>query len=102
MLPSSAKKMKNFVLSQSHGCSTIIDGTANHSHIGVNQVANLVGTQRFTMWPAMMSGISSDVFLIQNHTKSGTAHSRPSRLMSVKASQPGSMQYPRKPLLSPQ
>ena len=92
MLPSSAKKMKNFVLSQSQGCSTITEGTANHNHMGENHVANRVGIHRFRKCPATMSGISSEVFLIQNHTKSGTAHSRPSRLMSVYASQPGSMQ----------
>src|SRR5713226_10096563 len=102
MLPSSAKKMKNFVLSQSHGCRTITDGTANHSHIGANHVAKRVGIHRFSKWPAMISGINSAVFLIQNHTKSGTAHSRPSRLMSVYDSQPGSKQYPKTLPMAPQ
>ena len=43
-LPSSAQKMKNLVLSQSHGCRMITFGTRNHSHIGENHLPNPVGT----------------------------------------------------------
>src|SRR5579859_971757 len=89
MLPNRAKKMRNFVLSHSHGARMKIDGTANHSHIGANQVPKRVGIQRFRSWALMISGISTDVFLIQNQTKSGATHTMPSRLKSLNAIQPG-------------
>ena len=38
MLPSSAQKMKNLVLSHTHGWSTTTFGTKNHSHIGANHL----------------------------------------------------------------
>ena len=83
MLASSAQKMKNFVLSHTHGCSTMTFGTTNHSHIGANHVAKPVGIHRFRKWPAIMSGIATDVFLIQNQMKSGANHRIPSRCQSV-------------------
>src|SRR5438105_14251360 len=83
MLPSSAKKMKNLELSHSHGWSTITDGTANHSHIGANQVARCVGIRRFNRCPAMISGMRTDESLIQNHVKSGTHPGSPSRFPSA-------------------
>src|SRR5579859_4713695 len=89
MLPKSAKKMKNFVLSHSHGARMKIDGTANQSHIGANHVPKRVGIQRFSSWAPMISGISTDVFLIQNQAKSGATHAIPSRLKSLNASHPG-------------
>ena len=36
MLPSSAQKMKNLVLSQAQGWSTSTFGIRNHNHIGAN------------------------------------------------------------------
>src|SRR5207248_9968050 len=82
MAPNSAKKMKNFVLSHSHGARMKIEGTMNHSHIGANQVPTRVGNQRLSTCTAMIKGISTDVFLIQNHTKSGSAQTTPSGAQS--------------------
>ena len=70
-LPSSAQKMKNFVLSQTHGCRTMKLGTRNHSHIGANHFGKAVGNQRGRKWPATIRGIRSDVFHSQNATHSG-------------------------------
>src|ERR1700681_256602 len=73
MLPSSAQKMKNLVLSQSQGCSTMTLGTMNHSHIGENHVTKPVGIQLRSTCAATNSGMNSDVLRIQNQTNSGTA-----------------------------
>src|SRR5258708_10184095 len=72
MLPSRAQKTKNLVLSQSQGCSTMTLGTTNHNHIGANQFGYEVGIQRRRIWPAIRSGMKTDVFLIQNQIQSRT------------------------------
>src|SRR5438270_7214555 len=92
MLPSSAQKTKNFVLSQIHGCRTMRFGTANHSHIGENHVGNDVGNARRATCAAIMSGASKDAFQTQNHTKSGMKNRTPWCTQSVNDSQPGSRQ----------
>src|SRR2546422_1097690 len=91
-LPSSAQKMKNLVLSHSHGCRMITFGTRNHSHIGANHFGNAVGNQRCRKWPAIRSGINADVFLIQNHGQSIGKKISPWRSQSRYESQPKSMQ----------
>ena len=50
--------MKNFVLSQSQGCSTMMLGTRNHSHIGANQVTKPVWNQLRTTWAMTSSGMN--------------------------------------------
>ncbi len=70
--PNSAKKMKNLVLSHSHGARMNIEGTTNQSHRGANHLPSRVGIQRSSTCAATISGISTDVFLIQNQMKSGT------------------------------
>src|SRR5947209_13300859 len=70
MLPRSAQKTKNFVLSQIQGWSTITFGTRNQSHMGENQLGSAVGNQRTRKFPASITGTSTDVFQIQNHAKS--------------------------------
>ena len=92
MLPSSAQRMKNLVLSQGHGWSTTMLGTANQSHIGANHVGNPVGNHRTSAWPTSSSGRNSDVFQIQKAATSTGNHHQPLRCQSVNASQPGWMQ----------
>src|ERR1700694_5680130 len=76
-LPSSAQKMKNFVLSQSHGCRMIKFGTTNHSHIGANHFPNPVGNQRCKKWATMSNGMNTEVFLIQNQNQFVPSASHP-------------------------
>ena len=89
MLASSAQKMKNFVLSHTHGCSTMTFGTTNHSHIGANQLGNAVGNHRGTKCPTTTSGTSKEVFQIQNPMKSAGNSHTPLRCQSVNVSHPG-------------
>src|ERR1700674_502313 len=92
MLPSSAQKTKNFVLSQSQGCNTMTLGTMNHSHIGENHVTKPVGIQLRSKGAAISSGINTDVLRIQNQTKSGTASIAACFCQSRYDSQPSSKQ----------
>src|SRR5581483_373192 len=92
MAPNSAKKMKNLVLSHSHGARMKIDGTTNHSHSGANHLANGTGMRLPKMWAARITGMRIDVFLIQNQTTSGTKNTIPSRTQSEYAIQPGCRQ----------
>src|ERR1700716_324458 len=92
MLPSRVQKMKNFVLSQSHGCSTMRLGTRNHSHIGANHFGNPVGLQLRRKWAATRSGMNTDVFLIQNQAKSRGNQTGASFCVSRYDSQPSSNQ----------
>src|SRR5581483_12167443 len=71
MLPKSAQKMKNLVLSQTHGWRTTRFGTMNQSHIGANQVVSFDGNQRGRKNAAISSGRNRERFQTQNHTKSG-------------------------------
>src|SRR5487761_662235 len=94
MLPRSAQKMKNFVLSQSQGCSTMTLGTRNHNHIGANHLGNSVAIQLRSKWAANSRGMKTEVFLIQNQTQS-----RPNQIgracdQSRYDSHPSSKQYP--------
>src|SRR5438445_12533403 len=76
MLPSKAQKMKNLVLSHTHGCSTMTFVTRNHSHIGDNKLGNAVGIHRIKPWAASITGSGRDVYQIQNQEKSiGNSHS---------------------------
>src|ERR1700737_255078 len=70
-------------------------GITNHSHIGANHLPKPVGNQLHANWAAMRSGMKSDVFLIQNQTKSIGKKYQPSRCQSMYESQPASTQYPR-------
>src|SRR6202140_3817197 len=92
MLPSSAQKMKNLVLSQSQGCSTMTLGTRNHNHIGENHVTKPVGIQLRSTCAAIGTGMNTDVFGIQNQTKSAPARIAACFCQSRYDSQPSSKQ----------
>src|SRR5258708_12887985 len=101
MLPSRAQKTKNLVLSQSQGCSTMTLGTTNHNHIGANQFGYEVGIQRRRIWPAIRSGMKTDVFLIQNQIQSRPNQIGRACCQSIYDSPPTSPQYPCPPPLLP-
>src|SRR5947209_1352475 len=91
--PKSAKKMRNLVLSHSHGARMTMHGTANHSHSGKNHFANGMAIRFRNTCAARIKGISTDVFLIQNQMKSGTNQTAPpSRVQSEYDIQPGCRQ----------
>src|SRR5437773_1925584 len=93
-LPSSAQKMKNLVLSQTHGWSTTRFGTTNQSHIGANQVGNAVGNDRSTSWATRRIGKSSEVFQIQNQSHFAPNAPGPSVNRLPEDNQPGWRQKP--------
>src|SRR5258708_7202962 len=94
MLPSRAQKTKNLVLSQSQGCSTMTLGTTNHNHIGANQFGYEVGIQRRRIWPAIRSGMKTDVFLIQNQIQSRPNQIGRACCQSIHGRQPPATQQP--------
>src|SRR5437867_6926811 len=94
MLPSSAQKMKNLVLSHTHGWSTTTFGTTNHSHMGANHLGKATGCARSRRCATSNSGSSSDVFQTQNHSHSRKYKIGPSLITSPGASHPSWRQKP--------
>src|SRR6266513_3243258 len=94
MLPSSAQKTKNLVLSHTHGWSTTRFGTTNHSHIGANHFGKATGCVRRTRCATSKSGSSSEVFQTQNHSHPRKYSTGPSLTTSPGASHPSWRQKP--------